>query len=184
MALLRSTKEILVRHSMKRARSRPARCPALWAGVVLLAPALFAGVAVTARAQAPEPLAGAAGPEIVALAPPDDGKQRRSFQLEASWEDGLRLRSADDQFHVHVGGNAQIDSTWLIGPKGVFAVPGGGTNGVENASATFLRRARLRVEGDLFDQFDYIVEYDFAHGENENSGLQPASFNNLIGTPV
>ena len=46
--------------------------------------------------------------------------------------------SEDEKFHVHVGGNAQIDSTWLIAPKGLFAIPGGGMNGDENASATFL----------------------------------------------
>jgi phosphate-selective porin OprO/OprP len=119
--------------------------------------------------------------ETSAGPPPPD---KRRFHLEASWDNGLRWVSDDNQFRLHVGGNAQVDSTWLIGPKGVFAVPGGGDNGVENAAATFIRRARLRVEGDIFDQFDYIVEYDFAHGDNENSGLQPNSFNNLIGTPV
>src|SRR5262245_51139541 len=38
-------------------------------------------------------------------------KQR--FLLEVSWHNGLHLDSSDDQFHIHVGGNAQIDSTWL-----------------------------------------------------------------------
>src|SRR5262245_48174875 len=61
---------------------------------------------------------------------PAEGKERSRFHLEASWDNGLRFASADDQFHVHVGGNAQVDSAWLIGPKGVFAVPGGGMNGV------------------------------------------------------
>src|SRR5262249_16599642 len=54
---------------------------------------------------------------------------KQHVQLEASWEDGLRLASSDDKFHLHVGGNAQIDSTWLIAPKGLFAIPGGGMNG-------------------------------------------------------
>jgi hypothetical protein len=114
------------------------------------------------------------GPELPAgdsLASPDEHPSR--FHLEASWDHGLWMYSDDDQFHVHVGGNAQVDSTWLIGPKSAFFIPGGATNGVENDSATLLRRARLRVEGDIYDQFDFIVEYDFAHAENENSGLQP-----------
>jgi phosphate-selective porin OprO/OprP len=104
--------------------------------------------------------------------------------LTAGWLNGLRFRSADDAFHIHVGGNAQIDSTWLIGPKGAFAVPNGSTSGIGNASATFLRRARLRVEGDIFDQVDFIVEYDFANAANENDGVQPPSFGNIAGQPA
>jgi phosphate-selective porin OprO/OprP len=108
----------------------------------------------------------------------------RKYRLDAGWDTGLRFASPDDQFHIHVGGNAQIDSTWLIGPHSVFALPGGGANGIGNASATFLRRARFRLDGDIFDQFDYIVEYDFANAADENSGLQPPSFGNLAGEPA
>src|SRR5262245_52114630 len=106
------------------------------------------------------------------------------FRLETSWNNGLRFESDDEWFHIHVGGNAQIDCAWLIGPKGVFAIPGGGTNGLENASAILLRRARLRAEGDIFDQFDYVLEYDLANANNENEGLQPASFGNLANSPA
>lgn len=108
----------------------------------------------------------------------------RTYGLIAGWSDGLRFRSADDAFHLHVGGNAQLDSSWLIGPNGAFALPNGSTSGIGNDAATFLRRARFRLEGDIFDQFDYILEYDFAHAQNENNGLQPPSFDNITGSPV
>jgi phosphate-selective porin OprO/OprP len=85
---------------------------------------------------------------------------------------------------VHVGGNAQVDSTWLIGPHGVFAIPGGGSNGTENDAATFVRRAYLRVDGDLFDQFDFVVEYNFANADNDSDGSQPASFGDLNAAPA
>jgi len=107
----------------------------------------------------------------------------RKYLLSAGWINGLRFASADDSFHVHVGGNAQIDSTWLIAPKGAFALPNGSISGAGNASATFLRRARLRVDGDIYDQFDFVVEYDFANANNENDGLQPPSFGNITGSP-
>jgi phosphate-selective porin OprO/OprP len=42
----------------------------------------------------------------------------------------------------------------------------------------------LRAEGDLFDQFDFVVEYDFAHANNDNNDLQPPSFGNLNGSPA
>jgi phosphate-selective porin OprO/OprP len=96
----------------------------------------------------------------------------------------LLLESADDRFHLHLGGVGQIDSTWLIGPQSVFAAPGGGSNGVGNAQATLLRRAILQADGDILGQFDYIVEFDFANASNDNSGLQPPSFGNLTSSPA
>lgn len=110
--------------------------------------------------------------------------KRRKIELEASWDDGLWFTSADQQFRIHVGGSAQIDSTWLIGPQSAFALPNGQANGIGNAAGTFLRRARLRADGGIFEQFDYIVEYDFANAANENEGLQPPSFGNLTTAPV
>ncbi|CAN5436507.1 hypothetical protein BH11PLA2_BH11PLA2_25680 [soil metagenome] len=104
--------------------------------------------------------------------------------LESKWADHLRFQSPDNGFSIHVGGNAQIDSTWLIGPNSAFVKPGGGTNGIGNASAMFLRRVRLRFDGSIYQQFDYVVEYDLANASNENNGEQPASFNNINGSPV
>jgi phosphate-selective porin OprO/OprP len=104
--------------------------------------------------------------------------------LDATWDDGLRLKSADDLFHLHVGGAGQLDATWLIGPTTLFDSPGDGTSGVGNASAFQLRRAVFQADGDLFGQFDYIVQYDFANASNDNSGLQPPSFGNLTSSPA
>src|SRR3954451_8587875 len=117
---------------------------------------------------APEPAPAPAG-ELLFLPQPAAPEKPR---LEASWDHGLWFESAGKQFRVHVGGIGQVDATWPIGPHGVYALPGGGTNGVENSSAIFLRRARFRVEGDVYDQFDFIVEYDFANANNENEGIQ------------
>src|SRR5947209_20403588 len=38
----------------------------------------------------------------------------RTFALRAVWDNGLRFESDDEQFRLHVGGNAQIDSTWFM----------------------------------------------------------------------
>src|SRR5262245_10259133 len=133
---------------------------------------------VPARAEAGIP------PQVAPPPPSTPTPEKQRYRLEATWATGLQFASEDEQFHVHVGGNAQIDSTWLIGPKGAFAIPGGGMNGVENASATLVRRARFRIDGDLFDQFDFIVEYDLANADNDNSGQQPPSFGNLNAAPA
>jgi phosphate-selective porin OprO/OprP len=106
------------------------------------------------------------------------------FGLNASWENGLYFISDDNQFRLHVGGNAQIDSVWFMPPKSAYALPGGAPNGIDNANAMFLRRARFRIDGTIFGQFDYMCELDFANASNENSGTEPLSFDNLIGTPA
>jgi phosphate-selective porin OprO/OprP len=134
-----------------------------------------------------EPRAYSANPVSISQAAPilaaTQDPEKRRVPLSVFWEDGLRFQSADEQFHLHLGGTIQIDSTWLIGPSSVFALPNGGANGLGNASATFLRRARLRADGDIFGLFDFVIEYDFANASNENSGDQPASFSNLTSSP-
>jgi phosphate-selective porin OprO and OprP len=124
-------------------------------------------------------------PSIPQLSPVNSGtvSDGRRVPLSVFWDDGLRFESSNDQFHLHVGGTIQVDSTWLIGPSSVFALPGGGPNGIGNASATFLRRARLRADGDIFGLFDFVIEYDFANASNENSGDNPPSFSNLTSSP-
>jgi len=109
---------------------------------------------------------------------------KKRFTLEAVWDNQLRFETQDKQFSIHVGGNAQIDTTWLIGPHGVFELPGGGTNGVENAAATYLRRVRFRFDGTIYERFDYSAEYDLANANNENDGQQPPSFGNITGAPA
>src|SRR4051812_33540423 len=91
---------------------------------------------------APSPPAPTA--DVSFLAQPAEQDKPR---LEAAWDYGVVVSSADKQFRFHAGGVGQIDSVWLIGPKANFALPGGGMNGVENSSATQLRRAILQVDG-------------------------------------
>jgi phosphate-selective porin OprO/OprP len=110
--------------------------------------------------------------------------EKQPIHLDATWDDGLRFQSADERFHLHVGGAGQIDSVWLVGPHSLFDTPSGSTSGVGNAAATQIRRAVLQADGDIFDQFDYIVQFDFANASNDNSGLQPPSFGNLTSSPA
>jgi phosphate-selective porin OprO/OprP len=110
--------------------------------------------------------------------------QAQRFPLEANWDNGLMFASEDHKFQIHVGGIGQIDSTWLIGPLALFNAPGGTTSGVGNAQATDLRRAILQADGTIFDQFDFMIQFDFANASNENSGIQPPSFGNLTSSPA
>src|SRR5262249_58556717 len=69
-------------------------------------------------------------------------------------------------------------------PNSAFAIPGGGMNGVDNSSAALGRGARLRLDGDILGQFDYVVEVDLSNADNDNDGLQPPSFGNLNAAPA
>jgi phosphate-selective porin OprO/OprP len=124
----------------------------------------------------------AAGGDAVSPSPAPQPRQR--VPLEASWDYGLRFESPDGRVNLHLGGLAQIDSAWLIGPHSEFAAPGGASNGVGNAQATFIRRAVLAMDGDIFDQFDYSIAFDFANASNDNSGEEPPSFGNLTSSPA
>jgi phosphate-selective porin OprO/OprP len=124
------------------------------------------------------------GPREGGGSPVGPTNEDRKHRLTAGWLDGLRFHSANDQFHVHVGGNVQIDSNWLIAPNSAFLTPSGSVSGVGGAAATIVRRARLRLEGDIWDQVDYIIEYDFANANNDTGSNQPPSFGNIAGSPA
>jgi phosphate-selective porin OprO/OprP len=152
---------------------------------------VFDPIALPSGSQGEEGSSAAKGPadakkssEGKGDSPAPSEPSEKGVRLGASWDNGLWLKSEDEQFTLHLGGIGQIDSVWLIGPKGVFAVPGGGMNGVENASATELRRAILQADGTIFGRFDYEVQIDFANASNDNSGLQPPSFGNLTSSPA
>jgi phosphate-selective porin OprO and OprP len=110
--------------------------------------------------------------------------EKRRFPLQAFWDNGFQVESDDKQFILNIGGRAQVDTVALIGPKSIFATPSGATSGVGNAEATLLRRIILQADGELYGQFDYFLQVDFANASNDNSGLQPASFGNLSNDPA
>jgi len=104
--------------------------------------------------------------------------------LSTYWDKQLRFETRDKNWSIHVGGNLQWDSAWLIGPDSVFAVPGGGLNGTTNNPVTFIRRARFRFDGSIYQQVDYMLEFDLANAVNENKGLQDPTIDNLAGSPM
>jgi phosphate-selective porin OprO/OprP len=119
--------------------------------------------------------------ELSFLAKPDEPDK---VKLEGSHEHGLVFSSADGQFRFHAGGVGQIDSTWLVGPQGNFLANGGAANGVGNSAATQLRRAILQIDGTVYGQFDFMIQYDFANASDDNSGVEPPSFGDIRSSPA
>src|SRR5471032_1264558 len=48
---------------------------------------------------------------IQPLSPPAQNPESRRVPLSVFWDDGLRFESNNDQFHLHLGGAIQVDST-------------------------------------------------------------------------
>lgn len=97
--------------------------------------------------------------------------------LTARWNHGLWVESADKAFRVHVGGRTQIDTVWLKAPDDVQF----GRNGVGRVDdAVGFRRARLAVEGTLWEVFDFNCEYDFMNTFN----AEPNAAAVVADTPV
>ncbi len=115
---------------------------------------------------------------------PAESDVSRRFPIDGSWTDGLQFESPDKQYHFHIGGIGQIDSVWPIGPSSAFNNAGGSSSTVQNSSATLLRRAILQADGDLFEQFDYVIQFDFANASNENDTEQPPTFGTLTTSPT
>lgn len=115
-------------------------------------------------------------PTITLPSAVDTGLPNNSPELRAYWKNGLNLKSVDDIFTIHVGGSMQYDQGWnradyavQYGPDGIGNLQDGGV----------FRRARLRIDGTLYRNIDFVAEYDFANSvENDtNSGTQ------LVGSP-
>src|SRR5262245_55980781 len=91
-------------------RPGPGRPPARIPGLVAF---LAMAMAAAPGARAQEPAAPAVTKEAadqgtplapIAVEPFPEAQKKPAYRLEASWDDGLRLRSDDDAFHIHVGG--------------------------------------------------------------------------------
>jgi phosphate-selective porin OprO/OprP len=154
--------------------------------IILVVASRGSGQSAVDPAWSESPRQPAAAPVPASTAPTESNspEAQQPIRFDATWDNGLFLTSDDKQFRFHAGGRGQIDSVWLVGPQGNFVAPGGSTSGVGNAAATQIRRAELQMDGTIYGQFDFVVQYDFANANNENSGEQPPSFNNLTSAPA
>jgi len=74
------------------------------------------------------------------------------------WSSGLKGSSADGNFTIKIGGRVMVDWFWIEG--GEDGPIGDTTDGV------FFRRVRFHMEGEIFKNALYKVEFDFANGED------------------
>ena len=88
--------------------------------------------------------------------------------LKAKWNNGLLLESADKKYSMRIGGRIHLDTNLIdADPSLEGAAPGVGD---DFDDATFFRRIRLYVRGDITKYVDYKFEVDFA--EPDSPGLR------------
>ncbi|RLA21237.1 MAG: porin [Gammaproteobacteria bacterium] len=80
---------------------------------------------------------------------------------------GLKVKSRDGEFAFKVGGRLQVDSAWYNEDSN--AQPGS-----RYGDGTEIRRARLYIQGKMYNDWGYKLQYDFANSGVANKGIKDA----------
>ena len=109
----------------------------------------------------------AAAPRPLPVSGPADADTRP--RLNAFWDYGVVLESSDKVFRFHVGGRLDFDNTWYHQSQDLPFLLQDGSD---------MRRARLRADGSIGDNVDFVTEVNFANIQdvtNEDSTAQIGS---------
>ena len=101
------------------------------------------------------------------------------WQLQAVWDNSLQFvgfEGKDEVFRVHVGGNLAFDYGWNAASQAVQFGPGG--TGQFQDGADF-RYARIRIDGTMYQHFEWVAEFDFANSVNNDTSTSQTP----IGSP-
>jgi phosphate-selective porin OprO/OprP len=122
-----------------------------------------------------QPQAGSYSPDLPSLECPKS-QSRDDWPLNAYWKYGLQIESKDDAFRVHVGGRLQFDYGWNAASQTVQFGPGGTG---EFSDGAYFRRARLRIDGTMYEHFEWVAEFDFANDIENDTSSSPQT----VGSP-
>lgn len=99
----------------------------------------------------------------------------KNLGLQGSWTNYQPwLETEDKSIRVHFGGRTQFDVVFADAPDNVQFAKGG--VGKFSDGVNF-RRARLEMDGWLYEVFDFFCEYDFLQTINVNPNVVPAQAN-------
>jgi phosphate-selective porin OprO/OprP len=115
------------------------------------------------RTQAAPPSTPVPGPtaEPAPSSPPPSGPEKvKGTPVMAVWDNGLRFRSADGAFKLKVGGRITFDTAFIDEPH--YWRLGG--DKVKEEDATEIRSMRLTLSGDVYKDYFYKFEMEFADG--------------------
>ena len=100
--------------------------------------------------------------------------------MRAYWKNGLKFESADKNFTMGIGGRIHFDSEFNDTEKSlestkVYATPGNAGTATAIGGQTNdweIRRARININGKLYQHFEFVDQFDFAGGGNGGNGVQ------------
>ena len=93
--------------------------------------------------------------------------------LKDTWKDGFQAESANKDFRVKIGGRTQVDAVGFSAAPGPNEPPTRGGLDPELADTVNFRRARFRMEGRMYELYDFAAEYDFVNQINVNNETYP-----------
>lgn len=133
-----------------------------------------------ASAMATESLAPASAEEALD-APPSEGSVVGSdLNMKAHWKHGIEFETPNRDFRIHVGGRTQVDAGFFETDTAVENGEGGIGNIPDSVN---FRRGRLRVDGTMWEVFEFAAEYDFINQFNADP-LLPAAPNTVAPIPA
>ncbi len=104
--------------------------------------------------------------------------------LKPEWNNGLEFLSPNREFRVHVGGRAQFDTTgFTAGPGPSQPAELGGLN-PRLSGATNFRRGRFRIDGQMYENFEWLTEFDFVNQLQVNSLADPTMEQGVAPNPA
>ncbi len=108
--------------------------------------------------------------------------------MTASWNHGLELSTKAKDFRVHVGGRTQFDVGWFSADPNLYSVPASpdDVNRISNqyGDGVDFRRARLRVDGTMYEVIDWACEYDFVNGARVRNSADTGSIDLAVTAPT
>ena len=93
--------------------------------------------------------------------------------FKTAWKDAFQAESAQKDFRVKIGGRSQVDAVGFTAGPGPNQSPDQGGLDPSLSDTVELRRARFRIEGRMYEMYDWACEYDFVNQINVNNSLFP-----------
>ncbi len=93
--------------------------------------------------------------------------------LKDTWKDGFQAESANKDFRVKIGGRTQVDAVAFSAGAGPNRSPDQGGLDPKLANTVNFRRGRLRIEGRMYELYDFACEYDYINELNVNNQQFP-----------
>jgi len=93
--------------------------------------------------------------------------------LGSRWAGGFHAESKHADFRVKIGGRTQVDAVSFTAGPGPRQPPDEGGLSPELADTVNFRRARIRIEGRMYEFYDWAAEYDFVNQINVNNEVYP-----------